>query len=171
MTLRAIYIADLAAEGNWAGLHRAGIKYERQTVSLTNILEEIIPHHTWHLRYIDSDRPCLQELKSLSATPLLESYLQERDNFRALRGKPAYWSGTSAALAAKCHNQPDTWWEAARLTKSTYDKYMHGRNRAKCAKNDGEEQELKRCSICGGNDSQAHQMVDVWFLLSTCLFY
>ena len=91
---------------------------------------------------------------------MLESYLRERDVFRMNRGKPAYWTGTSMALAAKCHNQPDTWWEAAKLTKSTYDKYMHGRNRAKSAKNEDEEQELRRCAICGGNDSQAHQMVE-----------
>ena len=37
---------------------------------------------------------------------------------------------------------------------------MHGRNRAKSAKNEDEEHELRRCGICGDNDSQAHQMVE-----------
>jgi len=160
-----IFFADKAAEKQYGSIRECLTGGPNQLIiqdiSMEGLMDELMPEGMWHLRFKDSGKQVLQEIKAIPMESRLTRYIKERDLNRASRGLPAYWQGTSLALAAACHKTSGgSIWDHARNSKRILDRGAHGRNLAKAAKSVEEKADLEMCVVCGLQDSQRHQLME-----------
>ena len=149
-----IFLADAAAAGEWEHFHTIfgpqAMEERTLTVDLRQIIYELIPMEQCHWIWDSSKLPVIGDLSEarlfLHSLPL---YLKTRDEYRAEReGLPPKWASLNISTI-RLLPVGSSWKMIKRFCFITYDKYAHGRNRAK-----GEGDPL--CTHCGLPDSLQH---------------
>jgi hypothetical protein len=148
-----IFLADAAASGDWAHFYSIfGIEEMTPrivTFNLLDIIFDLLAPHQCYWAWKHSQLPVIGDLTEFRLHKhTLPLYLTTRDADRATRGQPSKWVSLNTASLSMLP-VGSTWKMLKRFCFTTYDKYAHGRNRAK-----GEGDPL--CTVCFQEDSLLH---------------
>jgi hypothetical protein len=148
-----IFLADAAASGDWTHFYAIfGIEEMTPrivTFNLIDIIFDLLAPHQCYWAWKDSQLPVIGDLTEFRLHKhTLPLYLITRDAYRAKRGQPPKWVNLNTASLSMLP-VGSTWKMLKRFCFTTYDKYAHGRNRAK---GDGDP----LCSVCYTEDSLLH---------------
>jgi hypothetical protein len=152
-----IFLADAAASGDWTLFYDIfGIEEMTPrivTFNLLDIIFDLLAPHQCYWAWKDSQLPVIGDLTEFRLHKYtLPLYLTTRDADRAKRGQPPKWVSLNTASLSMLP-VGSTWKMLKRFCFTTYDKYAHGRNRAK-----GEGDPL--CKVCSKEDSLLHILCD-----------
>ena len=155
-----IFLADMLAEANYS--HVADLKGGFYRTSLAAIMQDLLIPGTWYWSSHANSTPTTQSLVQLHSQKRVNDYLQQRDKYRKAADETAQarWEGTSLALASKCwKTYAKSFIQQNIALRHILDKYWNGRNRSKGLRGPAREEALK-CTICGGEDSQRHLLLE-----------
>ena len=134
---------------------------------MTVVVEQILRNYQvlyWIAAETGNRSPILTTLKEKMQEHKFINYLNERDDDRENRGKNREYEHGSYALTAQIWNiqgRPmisSAW--LAKANRHIYDKLLHGEHRALFARPTEDREELSRCPICGGKDSNRHIIIE-----------
>ena len=164
---RAIFLADAIAGNTPPCLNNEFINHVPHRLVLEDIMTELIPLHTWHLRRLDNMKtPVLDLPWSYQHHAQLQQYLTTRDSGATLPS--TYWQCTAIDFMNAVHPLPtgyrSPYWHAARRSVRIFDWIGHGRNQAKYASRitchpSPQTLTVPLCAHCGQQDDQAHIML------------
>jgi hypothetical protein len=148
-----IFLADSAASEDWSPFFNIFGKETMTpriiTLDLMDIVPQLIAPNQSYWVWKDTMLPVIGDLSEFRLHRYtLPLYLAKRDEDRATRAMPAKWTTLNIASLALLPIGR-TWKSIKRFCCITYDKYAHGRNRAK-GKGD------PQCAVCQVNDSLLH---------------
>jgi hypothetical protein len=160
---KGIFMADILADSANAPIKSLGNTrlppVLAETLSLTNIMDEIIPLHEWHFRAADNHNlPILDDPIAYQQRAQLHHMTTTRDN----NNNEHRWSSTALAFTAVVHPPKNTsYWAAARRAVIIFDWMGHGRNRAKPASlTPLQKTQIEKCTRCQRPDSQQHIILE-----------
>jgi hypothetical protein len=160
---KGIFMADILADSANAPIKSLGSTrlpaVITETLSLTHIMDEIIPMYEWHLRSAnDHNLPVLDDPMAYQHRAQLRQMTAKRDEANSTNR----WSSTALAFTAAVHPPKNrSYWAAARRAVIVFDWMGHGRNRAKLPSlNPTQRDHERKCRQCGRVDSQQHIMLE-----------
>ena len=124
------------------------------SIDVTEILANFTSENSWYVYSSLSGLPSTHKVIAAHSNRTLTDYLHRRDGYRAERGDLPYWTGLHYSFTSYIWDtspplNPTT------VTKLIFDKFWHGRNRAK-----GYDDPLAACCpLCTSRDSQRHQLL------------
>ena len=161
------FLADAIAGDTPAKLGKDFINHVSHTLILENVLSELIPPFTWHLRKVSNPSIPLLELPwTYQHHYQLHKYLHDRDAHAATPS--TYWQSTAIEFMNAVHPLPpgyrSSYWHAARRSIRIFDWIGHGRNRAKHSPRPTSTLHPTPilslpCPHCGLPDDQVHLML------------
>ena len=119
------------------------------SLDLRDIIFELLAPDQCYWEWKESSLPVIGDLNEFRLhMHSLPQYLRHRDEDRAKRADTPKWTTLNTAIIGFLP-VGTTWRQTKRFCFITFDKYAHGRNRAKG--NDNGE-----CELCGRRDSLMH---------------
>ena len=157
-----IFLADAAAEGNWAAIEEIlGINgyLPEVTTKCDDLLGDILKPGIWHWRHADLPHspPALDELMLHVQYSHLRKYTAKRDEYRAIEEDPPRWADINPALAyAVCPHKPTTSAQILQASLRAWRKsYRYGNNRGK-GLNGAARTTAEECPHCKEPETPSH---------------
>ena len=125
------------------------------TITAGEVLQFLQLHSSWHIA--DGPLPLLTSPLKLIQQTNHQDYLSNRDSARRARGKPDHWASLNLSRTGLWSNSVQASYTLrARITKLTYDWYIHGAKRTLSSKERYPSPDP--CPLCGDEDTRYHML-------------